>query len=151
LGHSSTWHRRVEEDLGAIDRDAWEELDHPSPQLSYDWLRARSGTIRGRPRFVLVSTTRGGPIVGVASYVVDGASHPGYDPALLLAVDDLPADAVEEAGAGQAVRELRAALRSAIPVHPALVVAAPGRSPGISFRPGLDRDARRAAAEVAAE
>ena len=152
LDDSSTWHRRLEEDLGAIDRDAWEGLDHPSPQLSYDWLRARSGTIRGRPRFVLVSTARGSPIVGVATYLVDGASHPGYDPALLLAVDDLAAaDVVEEAGAWQALCELRAALQSATTVHPALVVAAPGRSPGISFRPGLDRDTRRAAAEAAAE
>ena len=153
LGARSTWRQRLEEDLGAIDREAWEGLDHPSPQLSCDWLRARSGTIRGRPRFVLVSTTGGSPIVGVASHLVDGASHPGYDPAQVLAVDDLPAaDVVEEAGAREALSALRAALRQpVIRVHPALVVAAPGRSPGISYRSGLDRDARRMAAEVAAE
>lgn len=153
LADRSTWRRRLEEDLGAIDREAWEGLAHPWPQLSYDWLRGRSGTIRGRSRFILVSTAAGSPIVGVAAYLVDGASHPGYDPARVLAADDLPAaEVVEEAGARQALSALRAALRRPMaPVHPALVVAAPGRSPGISYRPGLDRGARRMAAEAAAE
>jgi uncharacterized protein len=152
-GGRSAWRERLEEDLGAIDREAWEGLDHPTPQLSYDWLRARSRTIKGRPRFAFVSTAGGSPVVGVAAYLVDGASHPGYDPALVLAAQDLPAaDVVEEPGARPALAALRAALREPVDrVHPALVVAAPGRSPGISYGSGLDRDARRMAAEMAAE
>lgn len=153
LAGGSQLQQRVEEDLGAIQRDSWEALDHHWPQLSYDWLRARSRTIKGRPRFVYVSTGDGSPIVGVASYLVDGTSHPGYDPAEVLAGDDLPeADVLPVAGGRPALAALRNLLRRpASPVHPALVVAAPGRSPGISYRPGLDGPARRIAVGVVAD
>lgn len=153
LADHSTLRHRLEEELGAIDRDAWEGLAHPWPQLSYDWLQARSRTVKGTPRFVCVSTTGGRPILGVVSYLVDGTSHPGYDPARVLAVEDLPAaDVLDDADARGALSALRAALRQLVNrIHPALVVAAPGRSPGISYRSGLGRAVKRAAVEVAAE
>ena len=141
---------RVAEDLAAIERRVWDTLDHPSAYLSYDWLRARSRVIRGRPRFIVVSGADGAPLVSIPSYLVDSASHPGYDPVRVLQVDDLTdADVAPEAGGPRILSEFRASLLQV--GYPALVVSAPGRSGGISYRPGLDRGAREAAALAAVD
>lgn len=140
----------IEFDLAAIDRDVWDALDHPTPYLSYDWLRARSRVIHGRPRFIVVSSTEGTPLVAVPAYLVDQTSHPGYDPARVLRADDLTdADVAPEPGGQRILSDFRALLPQV--AYPALVVAAPGRSGGISYRSGLDESTREAAALAAAD
>jgi uncharacterized protein len=142
---------RVASDLADIDRRAWEGLTQPSLYVSYDWLRARSGTIKGQCRFILVSTRRGELILGIPAYLVDGLSHPGYDPARVLAVDDLRDRELEPASPGaRTIAALRLALAERAPeLRPALIASAPGRSAGVAYAPGLDDRARRRALQVA--
>ena len=141
---------RVESDLAAIGRNRWDGLVHPSPYLSYGWLRARSRTIKGSNHFILVSTADQTPLLGIPCYLVHGSSHPGYDPAQVLAPDDLAdEDVALQEGGGQALSELRATLRhEAGTLHPALVVSVPGRLGGVSYGPAIDRDSRHRAVEV---
>lgn len=141
---------RTYADLAHVSRDWWDSLVHPSAYLSYDWLRSRSGTIDGQPRFVGVSGGAGDPVLAFPAYLTDGSSHPGYDPARLLTVDDLPDDDVQvEEGAPAALADLRAALRSGA-VGKGLVVAAPGRMGGVSYAANLSPGARRDALTLAA-
>jgi predicted N-acyltransferase len=137
--------------LGDVDAATWDALAHPSLYLSHAWLRARSRTIKGEQRFVLVSAPDGEPLLGAPGYLVGGSSHPGYDPARVLQVDDLPDEEVaHEPGGARALDLLRATLRErGGELHPSLVMAAPGRSGGVGYGAELDPDERAAALRVA--
>src|SRR4051794_15501650 len=111
---SSGMRVEVHRDIDSIGRARWETLVHPSFYLSYDWLRARSSMIRGQPRFFVVVDASGTPLVAAPAYVTDHASHPGYDVARVLEMDDLEAPAIAELPADEAsvVARLRARIAS---------------------------------------
>jgi uncharacterized protein len=140
----------VRDDVRELPRADWDRLQHPSFYLSYDWLAARSITIGGRAHFVLARGGDGDPLLAVPFYTVTEASHRGYDPIeLLLRPVDAPArgNAADHA----AVADLRATLaREHERLRPAVVVAAPGRSGGVSYARDLEGGRRREVLEAAA-
>lgn len=142
---------RIERDLAAVGRDRWDSLVHPSVYLSYDWLQARSRTIKGHPRFILVSAPNGEALLAAPSYLTDASSHPGYDPGRVLAMDDLEvADVEPEPNGMRALYTLRAQLqRQAGALRPAIVVSAPGRLGGVSYAAGLVGEVKRQAVQAA--
>jgi predicted N-acyltransferase len=129
------WRPSVWDDLRDLPREAWDRLRHPTFYLTYDWLVARSLTIGGAPRFVLVRDGGERPLLALPCYVVSSASYQAYDPvALLLRAGDQQVRRAADLADLQAIRRLGAALEQAHrDLLPAVVVAAPGRSGGISY------------------
>jgi predicted N-acyltransferase len=138
---------QVIENTNELDPEIWDSLDHPSLYVSSAWLRARSRTIKGAERFISMLVADDGPIVGLSGYLVDNSSHPGFVPARVLSMDDLPDSAVQSLPGGvAALAELRAALRQrADDWTPALVLSAPGRHGCVSYKRGLDVDLKKRA------
>ncbi len=127
---------------------AWARLTDASFYLTCKWLAGRSATLHAEPMFTIVSNADGTPAAGYPAYVVSEQSYAAYDPVAILTSAHL----VENGRLGNAERRAlercQAALCQAWPsLHPALVVAAPGRAGGIAYRPGLAGERRR---EVAA-
>jgi predicted N-acyltransferase len=130
-----------------LDEVGWDTLAHPSFYLSAAWLKARSRTLNAAPRFILVSREDGVPLVGMPAYLVDGRSHPGYDPARVLAVDDLTDAEVAAWPEGvPALAGLRSSLRErAAEWMPSMVVSAPARYGGVSYARDLSDETARTA------
>ena len=144
---------QVISNAGTLDPFIWERLAHPSLYLSSNWLRARSRTIKGAERFVLVTGVEGCPLVGVPAYLIGSSSHPGFNPARVLAIDDLTDAEIESVpGAIDALAELRGMLRQrGGEWTPSLVVSTPGRYGGISYGTGIAADAAHSALVAAVE
>jgi predicted N-acyltransferase len=135
---------RLHTDIVDIPRERWDSLRHPSVYLHYDWLHARSGTVRGASRFFTADTAAGDLLLAVPGYLTDRSAHPGYHPAGFLD-DELPdTDIVAEPGGAQALACVRAWLASAASDR-ALVLGAPGRMGGVSAAPGMSAQLKRAA------
>lgn len=142
---------QVYSDPMEIPRDWWESLSHPSPYLGFDWLRARSATLHGKPRFVGVAGPDGEAVLGVPAFLTDSSSHPGYDPARFLAMDDVPEeDVAAEPGGAEALARLRGRL-GALASRPSVVSGSPGRMGGVSYAGPLSARDRRAALGLAAD
>lgn len=128
-------------DPARLEPERWDRLAHPSLYLSSDWLRARSRTVKAAGRLALLSD-RDGPLAAAACYLSDENAHPGYFPPRLLGIDCLDEAALGSPAQAQALAQFRAQLKQgAADWSPSLVVAAPGRYGGASFRAGLDAQA----------
>ncbi|MBJ6766053.1 GNAT family N-acetyltransferase [Myxococcaceae bacterium JPH2] len=136
-----------------LDPKVWDRLVHPSLYLSSDWLRARSRTLKAAERFILVTGEDGSPLLSTPSYLVDGKSHPGFDPARVLEIGDLAdADLASQPDDLQALTRLRAELRQrGAEWTPSLVMGAPGRYGGVSYAPGINGDLARPALRAAVD
>ena len=111
--------------LGGVERDAWDALRRPSLYHSYDWLAARSDSVRGHLHIVLILDAVGNPVMGSPCFVTDAASHPRYDIAGIL---------TEWSDARVQVWHER--------LRPALVVASPTLTGGLVEAPGLSTSDR---------
>jgi predicted N-acyltransferase len=151
LAEAASFKVQAHSDIAGISRDWWESLTHPSIYLSYDWLRARSSMVRGQPRFFTVSDSAGRAVLAVPCYLTDNSSHPGYDLARVLEMDDIDDAAVAAfPDAAAALARLRAHVASHPQlVRPAIVASTPGLMGGVSYAPQLSRDARGAAFDAA--
>lgn len=130
---------------GELNSLRWDSLEQPSFYLSSDWLRARSQTIKGAERFILVSDTDDKPLAAAPGYLVDSSSHPGFVPARVLTISDL-ADSELELGPTKALAELRDELsKRGGEWAPSLVMSAPGRYGGISYKRNLTSEDNHAA------
>lgn len=131
--------------VGELAAAKWDQLEHPF-YSSGDWLRARSQTIKADERFLVVSD-QNSPLAGVPAYLVNRSSHPGFYPPGVLSISDLENPELDSLpGAAQALPELRDELqRRGDEWAPSLVMSAPGRLGGISYKAGLTDDIRRAA------
>jgi predicted N-acyltransferase len=107
--------------LDRIERDTWDALKRPSLYHSYDWLAARSHSVRGRLHLVLVLDAQGSPVMALPCFTTDALSHPRYDVAGILT--EWSPDRSE------AWHER---------LRPALVVATPTLTGGLLEAPGLD-------------
>lgn len=141
---------QVHTDQASVPRAQWESLAYPSAYLRYDWLRGRSASIRGRPRF-LSATTEGRAVLATPGYLTDRSAHPGYHPAGFLD-DELPEEEIAaEPGGSAALETLRSWLASTA-LDQAFVLGAPGRAGGVGYATGLSSEQRRHAIRtVAAE
>ncbi|MEU8828083.1 GNAT family N-acetyltransferase [Streptomyces sp. NPDC048636] len=137
-------------DPAEISREWWESLSHPSAYLGFDWLRARSATIHGKPRFIGVAGPDGEALLGAPAFLTDSSSHPAYDPARFLGMADLPEeDIAAEPGAAAALARLRGRLEDRAS-GPSVVSGSPGRMGGVSYAGALSPEGRRDALGLAA-
>lgn len=147
---STTYRVTVRDHITDIGRERWDTLKGPSYVFSYDWLRARSDFVRGRPRFFLVENSAGRPVLAVPAFLTDQTSHPSYDLARVLELDDLDEEGAD-AGTGDpsAVKRLRLILQTHVAeVRPSIVVCAPALFGGARYDPMLTAEEQRAAAET---
>lgn len=131
----------------------WDTLEHESVYLHSDWLAARSQTIKGQPRFLLLLDNDDRAIAGVPSFLVDRSSHPGFLPTGVLTASDLTD---EELGSLGADRQIIGDYRKYLAEHadafvPALVTGTPARFGGISLRRGLSIEERSGVATALVE
>ena len=125
-------------DLREMPRSTWDALRHPSFYLSYDWLVARSITIGGTAQFLMMHDECGRPLLGFPLYTISATSHPGYDPVGLLLNAAHSGRLVCSSADAYILQQLCTILeRERGGLRPALVVAAPGRSGGLSYGHGV--------------
>lgn len=125
----------IVDDAEALDATQWDSLPHPSLYLSAGWLKARSRTVKGAERFLLLSDATQTPVASAPCYLTDAHAHPGYFPPRVMTVDCLKENAVS---ASQSDRAAVAAYREALKYDAecwaqSFIVAAPGRYGGASF------------------
>ncbi|QKV96406.1 GNAT family N-acetyltransferase [Streptomyces sp. NA02950] len=75
----------------------------------------------------------GEAVLGAPAFLTDSDSHPGYDPARFLVMDDIPEeDVAAEPGGAAALARLRGRLRT-LESRPSVVSGSPGRMGGVSY------------------
>ncbi|GGK82152.1 GNAT family N-acetyltransferase [Mangrovihabitans endophyticus] len=138
----------IHTDIDKIDRNRWDALERPSVYLRYDWLRGRSQSVRGEPRFVTVSGPGGQLLFGAPAFLTGDGAHPAYDLGKVLTMEELDVgDLTELPDARESLTRLRA---DATPWHPAIVAGSPGRMGGAAYAAQLDGEGRRQVAAAAA-
>ncbi|MEV5506675.1 GNAT family N-acetyltransferase [Streptomyces orinoci] len=139
----------IHTDIDGIDRDRWDALERPSVYLRYDWLRGRSRTVKGEPRFVTVSDTGGRLLLAAPAYLTGDGAHPAYDLAKVLSMEELEED--DLTGLPEARQSLTRLRADAAPWRPAIVAGSPGRMGGVAYARELDGAGRRRVATAAVE